>query len=196
MSHSSFLFLLASPRTGFGSNSEQFAQLAAAQLPAEASQTWLNLNHHLLPPFQDLRHGDTPYPEPAGHAGTLLASMLAATDIVFVSPLHWYGPPASLKRLMDEWSAWMRAKEFRGRPLNFKAAMAQTRWWLVSVSAGDADEAEPLFAMLRLSAAYLGASWMGGILGHANKPGEIEQHASNRALASAMFGSGLGALRK
>ena len=105
MSH--FLFLNASTREpGHVGNSETLARHAAAALPAEAGQSWLKLAELNIPPFVDLRHTTGSYPMPEGDVKALLDATLAATDLVFVSPVYWFSIPSPLKTCLDHWSAW------------------------------------------------------------------------------------------
>ena len=162
-----FTFLIGSARRN--GNSEALARRAAAGLPAEADQRWLHLLDLPLLPFEDLRHGGTGFPEPAGTERTLLDATLSASDLVFVVPLYWYGLPASAKLYLDYWSAWLRAP---GR--DFKARMATKTFWAVTAISDDQDRmAEPLIGTLKLTADYLGARWGGALLGHGNRPGDV-----------------------
>lgn len=102
-----YLFLLANTRPG--GNTELLARHAAEQLPPQVEQRWLRLADLPLPAFEDHRHeGDGSYPEPTGHARTLLDATLDATDLVIASPLYWFSVSADTKLYLDHWSAWMR----------------------------------------------------------------------------------------
>ena len=93
-----FLFLVASAREN--GNTETLARHAAKSLLEGSVQTWLRLNDLPLPPFEDIRHSVGVYPEPVGHARTLLQATLNATDLVFVAPVYWYSLPASAERYL------------------------------------------------------------------------------------------------
>ncbi|MEU7999713.1 NAD(P)H-dependent oxidoreductase [Catellatospora sp. NPDC049111] len=165
---STYLFLLAGARQG--GNTETLARTAAAELPAHATQTWLNLRDLPLPPFDDIRHtGDGVYPRPEGPEKTLLDATLAADNLVIASPLYWYSVSASAKLYLDHWSAWLRVPG-----ADFKARMRGKTLWTVSVlSSTDFSTADPLIGTLRLSAAYLGMTWGGALLGYGNRPDDI-----------------------
>ena len=179
------LFLIASARQD--GNTEILARRAAEALPADATQTWLRLDDLSLPPFQDIRHSVGVYPEPIGHAKTLLEATLACTDLVFVAPLYWYSLPATAKRYLDEWSAWMRVPEFQGAKLEFKASMKDKAMWAVTASTGDLEEAAALFRTLELSAEYMHMRWGGFVLGNGSKPGDVLNDASALEAASGLF---------
>ncbi len=171
-----FLFLIASARPN--GNSETLARAAAEALPAGTQQSWRNLSDPALPPFHDRRHGDH-YGPPEGTAAALMADTLAATDIVIVAPIYWYGLPAPAKLYLDHWSHWMRLPDGA-----FKPAMAQKRLWGVIVHSGStAEEIAPTVDCLRFSARYMKMPYAGTLLGYANAPGEIV--ADTEALAQA-----------
>jgi NAD(P)H-dependent FMN reductase len=180
-----FLFLIASAREG--GNSEILALHAAKGLPEGSSQAWLRLPDLPLPPFEDIRHSIGVYPEPVGHAKTLLEATLASTDLVFVAPVYWYSLPTSAKRYLDEWSAWLRVPEFHGQKLEFKARMKDKTLWAISASSGDLEEAQPLLRTLELSAEYMHMRWGGFALGSGSKPGEVLNDASALEAASRLF---------
>jgi multimeric flavodoxin WrbA len=101
-----FLFLVASARRD--GNTETLARRAAAALAPDVAQQWIHLDEIPLPRFEDIRHHggqNNQYPDPDGNERLLLDATLAATDIVFVTPLYWYSLPSSAKLYMDHWSA-------------------------------------------------------------------------------------------
>lgn len=175
----SFLFLLCSTRVE--GNSEQLARVAAAALPPQAEQRWLRLDELALPPFRDLRHPTSRYASPTGAERELAEATLAATDLVFVTPVYWYSLPASAKLYLDHWSAWMRAAD-----LDFTARMAGKRLWAVVVDSSEPDERAyaPLTDCLVLSADYLKLQWMGALHGHGNRPGDALTAETRHAAAS------------
>ena len=173
-----FLFLVASTRPD--GNSERLARRAAAALPPEDIQTWLRLDEHPLPPFVDVRHGGA-FP-PA--SGPLVDATLAATDLVFVTPVYWYALPAAAKLYLDHWSAWMRDPELR-----FRERMAGRRMCAVIVDSSEPGDgtADPLIGTLTRTADYMDMRWMGALHGHANRPGEIVADATTLATADRFF---------
>jgi multimeric flavodoxin WrbA len=179
---SHFLMLLASARSG--GNAETLARRATAALSADVRQTWLRLAELPLPPFEDRRHvGDGSYSAPEGHGRTLLDATLAATDLVFVVPLYWYGLPASAKLFLDHWSGWMRVPN-----LGFKARMANKTLWAISAySDTDPKTAQPLFDTLRLTADYMNMRWGGELLGYGNQPGDVLRDTDALAGAGTLF---------
>lgn len=177
----SFLFVLASTRTD--GNSERLARQAAKWLPEDAEMRWLRLVDHPLSPFADTRHS-TGYGSPEGEARVLRDATLAASDLVIVTPVYWYGVAWPAKLYLDHWSAWMRDPE-----LAFRPAMGGKRLWAVIVDS-DTDlerSSSPSIDMLRRTAEYLEMKWQGALLGHANKPGEIEESAAAMRAAEKFF---------
>lgn len=164
-----YLFLTTSTREpGHLGNTEWLARQAAAALPASAAQTWLALAPMQLPPFVDLRHTTGSYPAPEGDLGTLLNATLAATHIVFVSPVYWFSIPAPLKTYLDHWSAWMRVP---GLP--FKEQMAAKTLSLIATS-GDRAKAQPMIDSVELCARFLNMRWGGALWGKGGAPGAVQ----------------------
>lgn len=180
MSH--YLFLNASTREpGHTGNSETLARHAAAGLPAAAEQRWLKLAELAVPPFVDLRHTAGSYPPPAGDAGRLLDATLAASDLVFVSPVYWFSVPSPLKTYLDHWSAWLRVPG-----LDFKERMAGKRLWVIATS-GNRAKAQPMFDSYRLCADFLGLQWMGELWGKGGAPDAVLADADALAAARTYF---------
>jgi multimeric flavodoxin WrbA len=174
-----FLFLVTSTREpGHTGNTEWLARQAAAALPPGTRQTWLHLAQMALPPFTDRRHTTGSYPMPQGDMKTLLDATLAATDIVFVSPVYWYSIPAPLKTYLDHWSAWMRIP---GVP--FKEAMAQKSLRLVTTS-GDRAKAQPMVDSVALCAQFLAMRWGGALWGKGGPPQAVQADTTAGAAAA------------
>ena len=163
-----FLFLNASAReAGQIGNTETLARRAAAALPASTQQNWLHLAKLDIAPFVDRRHTTGTYPMPTGDTKALLEATLAASDIVFVSPVYWFSPPAGLKSYLDHWSAWMRVPE-----LDFKARMANKRLWVIATS-GSYEKAQAMFDSYRLCAEFLGMQWQSPLWGKGGAPDAV-----------------------
>lgn len=177
-----YLFLNASTREpGQTGNTETLARRAARALPADATQTWLALAALDLPAFVDRRHTSGTYPMPEGDAKRLLDALLAATDIVFVSPVYWFSVPSPLKLCLDQWSAWLRVPG-----LDFKARMAEKRLWVVSTS-GDRARAQPMLDSYRLCAEFMGMAWMGALWGKGGAPDAVLVDAEALTAAERFF---------
>lgn len=174
-----FLFLQCSARPQ--GNSLALARKAAERLGPEVAQDWRDLRLAPLPAFDDLRHGGL-YGPLTGVAADLAEATLAASDIVLVAPLYWYGLPAPAKLYLDHWSHWMRRPE-----LDFKARMRRKTLWLVMAHSGSTPaEIAPAVEGLRLSGAYLGMVWGGVLLADANAPGDWA-HDPAAVTAAAQF---------
>lgn len=172
-----YLFLVASTRDpGITGNTEWLARRAAQSLGPEVEQTWLSVPATPLPPFVDRRHTVGEYPMPEGDLRRLLDAMLAATDVVFVSPVYWYSIPAPLKAFIDHWSAFLRVPG-----LNFKTRMAAKSLRLVTTS-GDRPKAQPSIDSIRLCAEFMGMRWGGELWGKGGAPGAV---ANDEAACSA-----------
>jgi len=176
-----FLFLLGSTRSA--GNSEGLARQAARALPATDEQRWLRLTDHPLPPFCDTRHS-TGFEAPGGTARLVCEATLAATDLVIVSPVNWYSVAWPVKLYLDHWLAWMRRPE-----LAFEATLAGRSLWAVLADSDDEGlgNAAPAIDMLRRTADYMAMRWRGALLGHANRPGEIERDGVAMTAAGTYF---------
>ncbi|GKT24449.1 NAD(P)H-dependent oxidoreductase [Acidovorax sp. SUPP3334] len=173
------LFLTTSTREpGQVGNTEWLARQAAAALPADTAQTWLNLARMDLPPFVDQRHTSGQYPAPTGDMKTLLEATLAASDIVFVAPVYWYSIPSPLKTYLDHWSGWMRIP---GQP--FKEPMAAKTLRLITTS-GDRAKAQPMIDSVQLCAQFLSMAWGGALWGKGGPPGAVQADAAAIAAAA------------
>ncbi len=180
MSH--FLFLNASTREpGHMGNSETLARRAAGSLPPNALQTWCRLADQELPPFIDLRHTAGTYPMPTGDAKALLDATLAATDLVFVSPVYWFSVPSPLKVYLDHWSAWLRIPG-----VEFKEAMAGKRLWVIATS-GNREKAQPMLDSYRLCAEFLGMRFMPPLWGKGGAPDAVLSDEAALADAASFF---------
>ena len=178
-----FLFLISSARRN--GNTEQLARRAAARLPAQVAQEWINLAELKLPPFADLRHASDKAWAPAveGPARQLLEATLAATDLVMVTPVYWYSLPTAAKLYLDHWTTWLRAPGW-----DFKAQMAgKTLWGVSMLSDDDPRFAEPLRDSLRLTADYMKMAWGGFLLGAGNRPGDVLDDTKSVAAADDFF---------
>ena len=111
------------------------------------------------------------YAAPTGDLGRLLDATLAATDIVFVSPVYWYSLPAPLKAYLDHWSAWMRVPG-----LEYKSRKAEKSLFLVSTG-GDRSKAQPMIDAVRYCAEFLGMRWGDVLWGKGGPPRAVEQDA-------------------
>jgi multimeric flavodoxin WrbA len=173
----SFLFVLGSSRPD--GNTEILARAAAAQLPADVPQRWVDLNELVLPDFQDGRHESGG--RPGGDNEELLRqATLEATDVVIASPLYWYSLSAQTKRYLDYWSGWLNVPGS-----DFKARMAGRTLWGVTAMAHEV--ADGLVTNLHHSAAYLRMRFGGVLTGTASRPGRIRADEQAMIRAKTFF---------
>ncbi|MEU8621306.1 NAD(P)H-dependent oxidoreductase [Streptomyces sp. NPDC048623] len=172
----SFLFVLGSSRAD--GNSEILARAAAAHLPADVPQRWVDLNRIVLPDFQDGRH-ETGDRQVTANEELLRQATMEATDIVIVSPLYWYSLSAQAKRYLDYWSGWLNVpgSDFKGR------MAGGTLWGVTAMADADHVVADGLVTGLSHSAAYLRMHFGGVLTGTGSRPGRVraDEQAMNRA---------------
>lgn len=162
-----YLFLLGSARAN--GNTEMLARRAAAALPKDTDQVWVNLRDLVLPAFEDLRHrGDGSYPRPGGDEGILVDATMGATDIVLVSPMYWYTVSTATKLYLDYWSGWLRVPG-----MNFKQVMTTKTLRAVVTYAGDRAKTAPVVDTLRLCAEFFPMRWGGALIGNGSRPGDV-----------------------
>ena len=85
----------------------------------------------------------------------VLDALLAASDVVFVSPVYWFSVPSPLKLCLDQWSAWLRVPG-----LDFKSRMAMQAP-VGGGDSGDRAKAQPMLDSCRLCAEFMGMEWKG-----------------------------------
>ncbi|WP_086824335.1 flavodoxin family protein [Streptomyces sp. NRRL B-24572] len=176
----SFLFVLGSSRAD--GNSEILARAAAAHLPSDIPQRWVDLNRLALPDFQDGRHEDAGR-QPGEVEELLRQATIDATDIVIVSPLYWYALSAQTKRYLDYWSGWLNVPGS-----DFKERMAGGTLWGVTALAHEEHEvADGLVTSLNHSAAYLGMHFGGVLTGTGSRPGRVRADEQAMARAKTFF---------
>jgi multimeric flavodoxin WrbA len=176
-----FLFVIASTRRD--GNSERLARRAAAGLPAHAETKWIRLDEYPLPPFRDTRH-DVGFAAPEGHAAQLAEATLWATDLVFVTPTYWYALPAEAKSYLDHWTVWLRVPA-----LAFKESMKGRALWAIVVDSDEPGQgsSDPVIGCLQKTTAYMEMRWGGLLLGHGNRPGDVEKDTAAWHEAEAFF---------
>ncbi|MEU9333345.1 NAD(P)H-dependent oxidoreductase [Streptomyces sp. NPDC048290] len=176
-----FLFVLGSSRSD--GNTELLARVAAAQLPADVEQQWIDLADLDVPEFQDLRHDSDHHRPTEGPMATLLDATLAATDIVIASPLYWYTLSAPMKRYLDHWSGWLRTPG-----IDFHDTMSgRTLWGVTALAHEESEVADPLIGALHNSAAYMRMRFGGVLLGNGSKPGDVRTDTEALARAETFF---------
>ncbi|MFJ6654934.1 flavodoxin family protein [Streptomyces sp. NPDC091377] len=176
-----FLFVLGSARSD--GNTELLAREAAAQLPSDVEQHWIDLAALDVPEFEDLRHDSDHLRPTEGPVAELLDATLAATDIVIASPLYWYTVSASTKRYLDYWSGWLRTPG-----LDFHDTMAgRTLWGVTALAHDEFEVADPLVGTLNHSAAYMRMRFGGVLLGNGSKPGDVRKDTEALARAKTFF---------
>ena len=164
-----FLFVLGSARAD--GNSERLARRAAAHLPADMPQRWIDLKNVRLPEYEDRRaRQDRAYLPTDPAEIELLDATLAATDIALVSPLYWYALSSSTKTYLDHWTGW-----FNIPGLGFQERMAgRTLWVVTALGEDDLQAADPLVDSVRRSADYMRMRFGGVLLGIGSRPGQVE----------------------
>ena len=101
------------------------------------------------------------HPRARGRSENLLDATLAATHIVFVSPVYWFSIPSPLKTYLDHWAAGCAC-----RACPSKEQMAAKSLFLITTS-GDRAKAQPMIDSVELCAKFLSMPWGGALWGRA-----------------------------
>ena len=178
----SFLFVLGSARAD--GNSERLARRAAAHLPADVPQRWIDLKSVRLPEYEDRRLREDRAYLPTDQAELeLLHATLDATDIALVSPLYWYTLSSSTKTYLDYWTGWFHIPGMR-----FKERMAgRTLWVVTALGEDDLHAADPLVESVKRSADYMKMRFGGVLLGIGSRPGQVEEDTRAMTGATTFF---------
>ncbi|MFE4668307.1 flavodoxin family protein [Streptomyces sp. NPDC056716] len=176
-----FLFVLGSSRPD--GNTALLAREAAAHLPSDVEQQWIDLSGLDVPEFEDLRHDSDHVRPTEGPLSDLLDATLAATDIVIASPLYWYTLSTPIKRYLDHWSGWTRTPG-----VHFQDTLSgRTLWGVTALAHEEFEVADPLIGTLHLSAAYLRMNFGGVLLGNGSKPGDVLKDTAALTRAKTFF---------
>ena len=73
--------------------------------------------------------------------------------------------------------------------LDFKNRMKGKHLWAISASAGSAEQANPMFKSLQMSATYMAMEWGGHLLGNGSAAGDVMNDEQALAKAKTLFAS-------
>ncbi|HYK75236.1 MAG TPA: flavodoxin family protein [Pseudoneobacillus sp.] len=146
-------------------NTEQLSNVIFQGI--EKEEVYLrNLN---ILPITDKRHDSEGFQEVGDDYSRIAKQMLEHEEIVFVTPLYWYGMSGHLKNFIDRWSQSLRDKE-----LNFAEQMKDKKMYVVVVGGKEARlKALPLIGQFKYIFEFMNASFEGYLIGEASIPGDI-----------------------
>ncbi len=146
-------------------NSEQLSKVMLAGLTAET----VCLRDQKITPIVDQRHEPSGFAPVADDYDSLVDRMLKHEEIVFVTPLYWYGMSGLMKNFIDRWSQSLRVEG-----LDFKNKMQSKKMYVVIVGGSGARlKGLPLIQQFQLIVDFMGTTLAGYIIGEAAKPGDI-----------------------
>ncbi|MDZ5713125.1 flavodoxin family protein [Jeotgalibacillus haloalkalitolerans] len=154
------------------SNSEYFAEKAAATYQGEVK--WIRLRELTIHQIHDQRHDSNGFDPVDDDHAEVVKAMLDADEVLFVTPLYWYGMSGYMKTFIDRWSQAMRQPE-----LNFKERIAGKPGSLITCGGDQVDlKGLPLILQFKHIFDFTGMDFKKYFIGEARKPGDAEK--SNR----------------
>ena len=147
-------------------NSEQLAR----EILKETAYSSLHLSDYHIKPIVDQRHEPGGFENVNDDYNQVLQQVLSHDLLVFTTPLYWYGMSGPMKNFIDRWS-----QSLRDTSINFKTEMAQKQAFVVIV--GDdypQQKALPLVQQFEYIFGFMNISFLGHLIGHGRKPGDIQ----------------------
>lgn len=123
-----------------------------------------------IKPIEDLRHTREGFRDIDDDYNQIIDRILPHDQIVFSTPIYWYGMSGTLKNFIDRWSQTLRDSKYP----DFKSRMSEKKAYVIAVG-GDEPHIKglPLIQQFHYIFSFIGMSYEGYILGKGNKPGEV-----------------------
>ncbi|WP_010095173.1 flavodoxin family protein [Ornithinibacillus scapharcae] len=146
-------------------NTEVLTETAVEGLNVER----IHLKDYTILPIEDLRHSVDGFHKVNDDYYSIINQMEKHDIIIFATPIYWYSMSGLMKNFIDRWSQTL--KESNG---DFKKKMATKKAYVIAVG-GDEPQIKglPMIQQFYYIFDFVGVSFEGYILGHANRPGEI-----------------------
>ncbi|MBU8788673.1 MULTISPECIES: flavodoxin family protein [Bacillus] len=130
----------------------------------------ISLSDYHVKAVEDYRHSEGSPVYPDDDYRDLLSRILDKDDIIFATPIYWYGMSGLMKHFVDRWS---QSLVEIGRD-DFKRQMSGKTAYVIAV--GD-DEPHikglPLIQQFQYIFDFMGMTFGGYLIGKANQPGSI-----------------------
>ncbi|WP_096438728.1 flavodoxin family protein [Alteribacter populi] len=140
----------------------------------------INLADYIIKPVEDGRHSPEGFPDVKDDYREVINRMMHHDILVFATPIYWFSMTGTMKNFIDRWSQTMREPEYR----NFRERMALKKAFVIAVGgASPRIKGLPLIQQFKHIFDFVHIPFEDYIIGHANKPGEIEN--DYQALVSA-----------
>lgn len=140
----------------------------------------IDLRDHVIKAVEDGRHSPEGFTEVNDDYHEVIDRVMQHDILIFATPIYWYSMTGTLKNFIDRWSQTMRNPEYN----DFRERMSLKKAFVIAVG-GDSPGIKGLsfIQQFHYIFEFVHLPFEDYIIGHANKPGEIENDA--RALFSA-----------
>ncbi|WP_404408478.1 flavodoxin family protein [Jeotgalibacillus malaysiensis] len=158
--------LIISGSSRENSNSEYFAAKAADSYKGDVK--WVRLREKTIRQIHDQRHDENGFDPVEDDHAEVVETMLEADEILFATPLYWYGMSGYMKTFIDRWSQAMRDPE-----LNFKERISGKPGYVITCGGDQVDlKGLPLILQFRHIFEFTGMDFKKYFIGEARKPGD------------------------
>ncbi|KGX92360.1 FMN reductase [Pontibacillus halophilus JSM 076056 = DSM 19796] len=141
--------------------------------------TMIRLTDYNIHPITDQRHDQAGFQPVEDDYENVLNLFLQHDVIVFASPSYWFGMSAQLKAFFDRWSQYLRDPRY-----DLKAELSQKEAYvLITGGSNPKITALPLVQQFHYIFDFVGMKMSGSLIGHAVKPGEIQDDTEAIAVA-------------
>lgn len=161
--------LIISGSSRENSNSEFFAEKAADSYTGDVK--WIRLREKNIRQIHDQRHDENGFDSVYDDHTQVVEAMLEADDILFATPLYWYGMSGYMKTFIDRWSQAMRDPD-----LNFKERISGKHGYLITCGGDQVDlKGLPLILQFKHIFEFTNMDFKKYFIGEARKPGDARK---------------------
>ncbi|AJD90607.1 hypothetical protein JMA_12900 [Jeotgalibacillus malaysiensis] len=161
--------LIISGSSRDNSNSEFFAEKAAASYKGDVK--WIRLREKTIRQIHDQRHDENGFDPVKDDHAQVVEAMFEADEVLFATPLYWYGMSGYMKTFIDRWSQSMRDTD-----VNFNARIAGKPGYVITCGGDQVDiKGLPLILQFRHIFEFTGMEFKKYFIGEARKPGDAEK---------------------
>ncbi|TFD91891.1 flavodoxin family protein [Jeotgalibacillus sp. R-1-5s-1] len=147
-------------------NAEYLAKEAVASYKGEVK--WIQLREHTIQQITDQRHDANGFEHVNDDHSSIVEEMIKADEILFATPLYWYGMSGHMKTFIDRWS-----QALRDDSLNFKKSMSGKPSYVITCGGDQVQlKALPLILQFRHIFEFMGMDFKKYFIGEARKPGD------------------------
>lgn len=160
-----------------GTRKESNTEILAENILQGITAERVYLRNYHIHPIEDLRHAEGGFHPVNDDYDPIIDRIMPNDILLFVTPIYWYSMSGIMKNFIDRWSQTLRDARYPG----FKTSMSNKKAYVIAVG-GDHPYVKglPMIQQFQYIFDFIGISFQGYIIGHANKPGDI--HEDKKAL--------------